>query len=430
MQNQILAIKVVPGTYGNFMLKNRSLVEDGRVQSVFERIKENSPLVHQEGIERAMLIVSDMPGASLPTLTIAPGSAPGTSDFLVQMEPADRVHGYVVADNYGSRLTGKDRLSAGVDVYSPFGIADRLTFSGMSSESSGLQNARVAYGVPLSPNGLRVEVAAAKTTYKLGDEYKDLDASGTANTLDATFSYPLIRSREDSLYLFLNVANKRLRDDIDATSTSTAKRASVATVTLQREIFGKVFGSNASINMSSGFTFGHLSFDDDEQKAENRAGADTVGNYSKINLAFNGRFALVNNWSLLANAQLQKALGKNLDSSEQFTISGANGIKSYADGVTSDNGYLLGAELKYAFAPINGIDQATGLFANYGEVRPEDGSYTTVGKISISDVGLAYYVSNKTLFSRLQVSRTLGTQDDTKEYNHKTGVLLQVGMRL
>ena len=65
--------------------------------------------------------------------------------------------------------------------------------------------------LPLSSDGLRLEVAAGRTTYKLGDQYADLDATGTANTVEATLSYPIKRTRDDSIYVSLNAANRHLR---------------------------------------------------------------------------------------------------------------------------------------------------------------------------------------------------------------------------
>jgi len=429
VQDGVLLIKVIAGKYGSFQMKNHSLVKDAFLQGFFDQSMENSAIVTRDGLERPMLLVNDLPGARMPLVSIGPGSAPGTSDFTIETEAAERLAGYLMADNYGSRFTGKNRVSGGLDINSPFAIGDRISLSAMTSDNTDLQNGRVAYAFPLGYNGLRGEVAAYQTTYKLGAEYKDLDAKGVADAVEATLSYPLKRTREDSLYLSLNVANKYLRDEYAAVATSIGKRARVATLSLRQESYDSLFGLASYLNLTGAVSVGHLDFDDPAQQALNRAGANTAGHYSKVNLSFASNLAFDNHWSLGTSLLVQQSLGKNLDGSEQLSLSGANGIKSYPDGVTSDNGYLVSGELKYAFAPVANIDQAVGFFVNYGEVRPEDGRYTTVGKIAISDAGLAYYVSDKTCFGRIQLAQTLGTQHETQNYNHDLRALVQVGLR-
>ena len=83
-----------------------------------------------------------------------------------------------MVDNQGSRYTGKNRAYAGIDANSPFGIADKLSVSAMTTNNDGLHNGRAAYAVPLGYSGLRAEFAAARTTYSLGGIYAPLDATG------------------------------------------------------------------------------------------------------------------------------------------------------------------------------------------------------------------------------------------------------------
>jgi hemolysin activation/secretion protein len=429
VQNGLLLIRVIAGQYGKFQMKNNSFVKDASLQAIFDATKENVSIVNRDGLERSMLLASDMPGAGMPMVSISPGTEPGTSDFLVETPATDRVKGYVVADNYGSRFTGKNRLSAGVDVNSPFGFGDRLSLSGLTSKAAGLQNGRAAYSFPWSASGLRQEFSLSRTTYKLGDDFADLNATGTANVIDTTISYPLRRTRDDSIYLSMNLAGKRLEDDIAVVSSTVVKHAKVANVGVRRETYGSLFGFNSYASLSGSLTFGRLDFDDDLQKAMNQAGANTAGNYSKANLTFNGNLSLTQKWALTGMAQVQQALGRNLDGSEQMSISGPGGIISYPDGVTSDNGYLLGGELKYALPSIGSVDQSVGFFADYGAVSPQDHSFTTTGEIRIGDVGLAYYISNKSFFGSLWLAKTMGNQVETATYNHDLKLLAQVGMR-
>ena len=54
----------------------------------------------------------------------------------------------------------------------------------------------------------------ARTSYSLAEKYKALGALGHTTTLEALLSYPLIRTRLESLHLHLGYAHKKMRDEI------------------------------------------------------------------------------------------------------------------------------------------------------------------------------------------------------------------------
>ncbi|WP_083917838.1 ShlB/FhaC/HecB family hemolysin secretion/activation protein [Uliginosibacterium gangwonense] len=424
-QSGELLIKVVVGRYGELHLKNSSPVRDFLILGAFEHARDTTGIIQRSALERAMLLVNDMPGTRMPDVNIAPGSTPESSDFTIDAKPRNRISGYVVADDYGSRFTGKNRLSTALDIQSPLGFADRLSLSAMSSKAKGLQNGRGAYSFPLSLNGWRGEIAASRTTYKLGGEYADLQATGTAHTVEATFSYPILRSRDSSLYLALNLANKHLKDEIAAVSTTTAKRAKVASLSLEQDSYGKLGSIVSHTNVMISITYGRLGFDDAAQKSANAAGANTVGDYSKFNLSLTGNLTFNAQWSLSSWLRGQHSLGKNLDGSEQLSITGASGIKSFSEGVSGDNGFLLGAEIKYALPALLGFENSSGIFFNYGNVRAAHSGYTTTGDSSIGEAGLSYSVSNSHVFARMQISQPMGNH---RKNDHHNKALAQIGV--
>jgi len=108
-------------------------------KGIFEQTKSKSGIVTKEGLERSILLVNDTPGARMPRVSISAGAEPGTSDFLVETEAADRVQGYVMADNYGSRFTGENRVTGELYINSPFGIGDRISLKGTTTKAAGLQ---------------------------------------------------------------------------------------------------------------------------------------------------------------------------------------------------------------------------------------------------------------------------------------------------
>jgi hemolysin activation/secretion protein len=429
LRDGVLTLTVIAGQYGKFVMKNHSLVRDSVLQGIFDEVRDFPVQVTKEGLEQAMLMTNDLPGARMPVVSIERGEAPGTSDFVVETPASNRLGAYVSVDNYGSPLTGKDRLSAGLSVNSPTGFGDKLAVDGMTSNGAGLQNGRVAYDIPLFVTGLRGELAVSKTTYVLGDAYAPLSATGAATSAEGNLLYTAARGRSDSLYLLLGVASRRMHDDVGATSTSIAKRARVGWFGVQEEHYGKLFGFDAYRNISATLTAGRLQFDDPAQRAANWAGADTEGDYSKFGVALSEILAFDRRWSLAGNIRAQKSLRKNLDGSEQLSVSGASGIKAYPDGVIGDNGYLVNAELKYALSPSSPVAQSLSLIADYASVSPQNGAYTTIHRVAISDVGVAYAVTHRYFYGKLDLVETTGSAIETKTYNHRFKVLALLGGR-
>jgi len=424
----ILTIRIILGKYGRFSLTNDSPVQDWLVQGVFEKIRDTSPVVSRDGLERAMLLVKEMPGCAIPTVTIAPGAAPETSDFNVKVEAAGRIAGYIMGDNQGSRYTGRNRLYGGIDINSPFRSADKFSLSGKTSEYEGLQNIRASYGFPLSYDGLRAEIAASRTKYELGGAYSALDATGSADIFEGTISYPVKRSHSESIDLFLNLAYKDLEDDLEEVDSENPRHAAVATLTLQRSKYGALFGRNFFVVVSGSVNLGDVVIEDKEQRTLNEAGADTDGSFSKLNLNFSGDLALTEKLSARGSLKLQKVLtGNNLDSTEQLFITGPGGVRVYDVSYGFDNGYLLNGELRYSLPELFGVRHALGLFADNGWVCAEDGDYTDHDEIMLSDAGLGYYAGYKQFFGSVQLVHPLGSSSGVDD-DPGTRILVQGGI--
>lgn len=422
-----LILQVVPGQLDKTTIHNQSLVRDAVITNHFETIQAQ-PAITQQALERQLLLIDDLPGTPMPKVTIAPGETSGTSDFALDVAPDKRVGGYVLTDNMGSRYTGKNRVSAALDVNSPLGLGDLFSLSALHSEGNNLNNGRAAYSLPLGTNGLRAELAASKTTYALGGDYADLDATGTAHTVETTFSYPLQRSRNDSWWISLNMATRYMKDEIQVVNQTTPKRANVATLALQRDTWSTLMGLPYHLGMNLGLSYGRLRIIDSIQDALNRAGANTTGQYARTNIALNNSIDLSPKWNWAINASAQKALqGKNLDSSEQMNISGPSAVKSYREVVSGDNGYLLGTELRYAL-PGGALNHALSVFADLGRVTLEKGDYANSNGSRLADVGVSYQIRYKLFYAKLQLARSIGPRPDEAHSEGKTRALLQGGM--
>ncbi|PUE65076.1 ShlB/FhaC/HecB family hemolysin secretion/activation protein [Arcobacter caeni] len=427
--NGIFMIDIIEGNYGEFKLNNKSLVKDSVVQGMLDDAKARDNVVSTNTLERSMLIINDTPGVVVTQADVKPGSEVGSSDFIITTEKINRVNGYVLTDNVGSRYTGKNRLMAGLNINSPFDIGDKIALSGLVSNETNLLNGRVAYSAPLASNGLLGEISYSQTNYDLTKEYKDLDAQGTAKTIDATLKYPVIRTRSENLYVNLNVANKDLEDKVNSTNDVTKKDTQSLTIGTDYDKSYVVNNFDFLSKISFNVKYGKLNFDDVADKTTDENGADTNGNYSKVNLDLSNTIAFTNQISLDTALKMQYALGnKNLDGSEDISIGGSSGVKLYPDSESSaENGYVFNIEAKYKLPTFQNINNSVGIFYDRGRVWMANNNVGFETK-ALQDAGVGYYASYDKYFGQAQVAWNVNSKEVTSEPDRNSKILFQAGM--
>lgn len=420
-QNNVFKIAIIEGNYGKFNLTNNSLVKDSIVQGMFDDAKNRSNVVSSDSLERAMLVINETPGAVVSKAEVKPGSEVGTSDFTVETQSSKAYGGYVVADNYGSKYVGKNRLMAGVDLNSPFKIGDKLSLSGLISNGADLKNYKVAYNAPLMANGLRGEISYANTDYnlvKLGDGILDEEYYGDSKTIEAKVIYPIIKSRLETLDFTTTYANKDISSTTDEKDTKDVDSLSFGLNHVKNQ---NIFGLDGKTTLEGIFTAGEL---DDNN--------DMNGSYQKINLntALDLNFNPI--YSMSSSLKLQKAFGnKNLDGSEDMSIGGANGVKIFPDAeLSAEQAALFNIEFFAKLPEISNLNHKVGLFYDAGTASMSDKTAdVTFERRTLQDVGVGYYTNYKNAFTKLQVARVVGGQDvETENVGNISRVLIQAGM--
>lgn len=420
-QNNVFKIAIIEGNYGKFNLTNNSLVKDSIVQGMFDDAKNRSNVVSSDSLERAMLVINETPGAVVSKAEVKPGSEVGTSDFTVETQASKAYGGYVVADNYGSKYVGKNRLMAGVDLNSPFKIGDKLSLSGLISNGADLKNYKVAYNAPLMANGLRGEISYANTDYnlvKLGDGILDEEYYGDSKTIEAKVIYPIIKSRLETLDFTTTYANKDISSTTDEKDTKDVDSLSFGLNHVKNQ---NIFGLDGKTTLEGIFTAGEL---DDNN--------DMNGSYQKINLntALDLNFNPI--YSMSSSLKLQKAFGnKNLDGSEDMSIGGANGVKIFPDAeLSAEQAALFNIEFFAKLPEISNLNHKVGLFYDAGTASMSDKTAdVTFERRTLQDVGVGYYTNYKNAFTKLQVARVVGGQDvETENVGNISRVLIQAGM--
>jgi len=426
-QDGVLKIAIIEGSYGEFKLENSSLVKDSILQSKLD-VAKNKETIAIKDLQRALLLINDTPGVKVSSTKIAAGKEVGSSDFIIGTQATEPYNGYVIGDNYGSDYTGKYRVMAGVDINSPFKIGDKISLSALSSQNAGLLNGRVAYSLPLNSNGLSGELSYAKTTYELGDKYENLDALGSADSLVALFTYPIIRSNSENLNTYLRTSYNKMNDKIQSISSELEKNTLVSKMGVDYLKNHLINGKYSQTKIDTSLTIGRLHFKNSSDKANDEAGANTNGTYSKINIAFENNTILNDTINWNNKLQLQYALGnKNLDGSEDFSLGGINGVKLYPDGEESaENGYIYNTEVTYSLPSYMGLNSKIGLFYDIGHVKMSK-DITNEKSRTLQDIGLSYYASYKDFFLNTHLAHKVGAAKVTNKDDYDSRFMFQTG---
>ncbi|MFS0758168.1 ShlB/FhaC/HecB family hemolysin secretion/activation protein [Noviherbaspirillum sp. 1P10PC] len=385
VQGGKIKILILEGNIAQLQLRNTSSLSDERAQAFLNQAVAGSA-IRSDQIDRALLLLNDVPGVGAVRATLQPGASVGTSDLVVDVEAGSRVAGSVGLDNYGSRYTGEKRLSGTLYVNNLVGIGDQTVVSGLLSDRK-LGYGRVGYSVPVGGSGLRVGTFVSSTKYELAREFAVLDAHGTAKNLSIYATYPVVRTQRANLTSSVSLESRRLSDRIDAIGTVNDKKARVVGLGLSGSYRDDLGGGGLS-NFDVATNFGKLSIESPVALAIDEISAKTNGTYRKVSVTGNRLQRLSDNDSLWLALSAQWA-SKNLDSSEKFVLGGASGVRAYPQGEgIGDQGYLASIEYRHNFSEV----LQAALFYDTGSVSINREAFDSAAsnKRTLSGMGLGF----------------------------------------
>ena len=347
VQGGKIKILILEGNIAQLQLRNTSSLSDERAQAFLNQAVAGDA-IRSDQIDRALLLLNDVPGVGAVRATLQPGASVGSSDLVVDVEPGQRVAGNIGVDNYGSRYTGEKRLSGVLYINNLLGIGDQTVVSGLLSDRK-LGYGRAGYSFPIGGSGLRLGTFVSSTRYELAREFAVLDAHGTAKNLNIYATYPLVRTQRANLTTSASIEARRLSDRIDAIGTVNDKKARTFGLGLSGSYRDDLGGGGLS-NFDVSTTFGKLAIESPVALAIDSLSAKTNGAYRKVFITGNRLQRISDNDSLWLALSAQWA-SKNLDSSEKFVLGGASGVRAYPQGEgIGDQGYLASVEYRHNFS--------------------------------------------------------------------------------
>lgn len=164
-------------------------------------------------IERALLIINDLPGV-IGTSLLRQGAELGASEIVVTVAQLPDSH-LVTFNNTGSRTVGPITLGVNSTFYNPFGRTGSfnvgVTGGGDLENIDELQAVNARYSVPVGNNGAIFSFGGLASNAIPGGTIRDLGIRALSQSISPRLRLPLLRTRPNSIYLDLGMAVNRSR---------------------------------------------------------------------------------------------------------------------------------------------------------------------------------------------------------------------------
>lgn len=338
-----VTLQVVEARFGKVQFDGGThRVSDSRLRGIVEAAQPPGAPVSAEALDRALLLVDDLPGVSAKG-QLSTGQAAAETDLMLSVTDSPLFASDVFADNAGSRYTGGGRVVASARLQSPFGIGDRGDTVLLHSEGS--DYGRLGYSLPLGSDGWRIGANASYLKYEISSaDFAALDPHGHSRTAGLEASYPLLRARLSNLYVSL-AADDRSYTNYSAGATASDYGVRSATASLYGNVFDS-FGAGGATTASLTLVQGRVNLDGSPNQAADAATTDTAGSYRKVMLQIARQQALSEWLAVYASLQGQLA-SKNLDSSEKLYLGGPGAVRAYpVNEAGGSEGYLATFETR------------------------------------------------------------------------------------
>lgn len=310
---------------------NDARLKQDRAELTIKNAIPTESALHQESLERAILLLRDLPGLNA-SAYMEKGSETGTTRIQAEITEGPVFNPWVGVDNAGSRLTGETRIKAGADFNDWQGNGEQFSVYATQSLGSGdLIFIRGSYYQPIGYTGLKAGASYYYLSYENGKELKSSGTEGDATNFSLDFRYPLYLTRKTRLDTRGLLDFKRLEDR--ALGITINKKS----VDVLRVGFN---ASHADQFLLGGYTTGQLMFHIGELDLElpvvkaadqSSFGPDTDGTFNKATFHVRRIQRNFPDFYLIADIAGQYASG-NLDDSEKFQLGGPTGIRAYPSG--------------------------------------------------------------------------------------------------
>ncbi len=358
-------LQAVEGYVAEVRIEGGGDTVPGLVTAYADRIKAARPL-NAMALERYLLLMNDLPGAFARATLIPSKTEPGASELVVQFSQA-RLSGGLSVDNRGSKTMGQERWSADLELNSGLGLQDRTGVRIVSTLNRELEYFSLSHDQQIGSEGgkLGLQLSVVRSRPDESRSFIPLNLETRSNSGSISYSYPLLRSRSENLYL---------RGGISAHDGTTQVFGVVDT---EDRIRALRFGLNYDLaDRYRGINV----FDAEIAHGLRGLGASNVGDldlsrasgkpdFTKLSLYAARLQSLAQKWSLLVALSAQYA-ATDLLAPELFSFGGDQFGRAYDPSeLVGDSGAAMKLELRYTNSLPDGLGYTAYGFYDAGYVR-------------------------------------------------------------
>jgi hemolysin activation/secretion protein len=329
--------------------------------------------------DRAVGLLSALPGVLSASGTLSPGSKVGSSDVTLDAVPGPRITGALGVDDYGNEYTGRIRETGDLRWNNPLGIGDLFTADVALSDRWGLGGTRgrgalngvLDYSLPIGYDGWRVGANYTHLLYRLGAPFNVTDAYGGGNEFNAYVAYPILLSPYKHLWARASYGVKWLSDSVLQETFHT--RDTTVVLSINGDAIDTVW-SGGLTQYGVSLTRGLVAYGSGARPVDT---PNAAGHFTKLDFIVSrdqtvGYLAHdTQRLSVYGALQGQWSNG-NLDSVEKFTLGGPAGVRGYPVGeAVGDEGAIATLELRdsFAVAALGGDNLTLSLFRDNGWLK-------------------------------------------------------------
>lgn len=350
-----------------------------------------APALTTAGLERGLLLLNELPGASARG-TLSPGNSRGGASLDVEIGET-RYKAAAGINNYGSRELGRVRSDLALDIYNPLRLGDHANLRLINSSGGLLGLGRIGYDVALAP-GWRASVAAARVDYRVAGALAALELQGNSLTRDANLAYALIRTRTLNLTWIAGIRDVR---------------------TSQQALGQSLGGANVHTGYTSltgytsyggGVTSGIASF---SSNGKGEAAAGVAGNGVRLKSEFDVTHARPLPYEFEISQRIALTLSRDtLPDTEKFSIGGPDSVRAFPIAqLRGDQGLLSVTELRRRFK-VAGAQAYVGVFFDHGIVQMRQPGLPAA-RDSLSGAGITVGATHDKLRLKLDLARQSGS---------------------
>lgn len=382
---------------------------------------QSSPILTAQ-IDRAVLLVRELPNTAIDAPTFSKGAGLGEGDIKWNVRPAgDTVTYNAASDNFGSPSTGRVRATLGLEAANALGMSEILFLSATVSNAN-LKTYALGSDWLLNSYGTRAGLGASKLNVALSGLTASTVSTGTS--WSAYVKHPAIRTMGNNTNVVATYLNGRSHTDYLGGALVLNSSSSKFILGVNGQFGDRVNLRDPRLTSSAwgiNLTQGRINLDPSNIAAD-AAGAQTNGSYQKLSYSLGRNQVLTANgaWAVSGNLTGQAAQ-KNLDSGEKIALGGPAAVRAYPSGeLGSDAANIINLDLKHHFDGVQGGRLTASVFTDYasGQLIRNNYALSTISNaankvvLNGSGFGLSWgrrWNANRTLSINSSVARQGGS---------------------